>query len=128
MKAKVPSFKQGLPVSIEFWDKTVIIGKSRVRIQYCGLWSLFRENLVLPISDFKAIQLSGTYFVDDVREGVVVWIELIHRSNFRNNVLLAEGDCNKLQFKDSQLMSFRELLEDAANVLSLPQTIKWKNR
>ena len=103
----------------------MIIEKSRLRFQFRGLWSLFRSDQELPISEFKAVEIAGKV-VDELDqsaeigvERVYISVKLLHGSNPRKNVLLAKEGFDYSDVTEEEVEPLRKLWADAARTLSL---------
>lgn len=111
MMKQLPSFKQGLPVTIKRNNETITIEK---------LWVYIRHKK-LPTAQFRAVQLDGV--IHTHIEGEMYWVvrvQLLHQVHPRKNLLLAERWWSPYDFSDEQVRPLRELCHDASYALSLP--------
>ena len=124
--SSLPSFSNGLPVTMNCGSKTVTLNNSTVHIKYGGLWRLFRrKDREIPISEFKSVQIEGSYSAEDEdgNSSVDVYVKLIHQRPLKN-IRLAESSFDVPGYQKKHVKPLLDFWQETAKALSLPAVNK----
>ena len=125
----LPAFREGLPVKIQRWRKTLILDSSLVRVRYEGAAAFTEKPARFSLSEFKSVELlKQTMRMPRTSElKILVSVRLLHSHDPDRTLTLASREWGEGDYAPHRAEPLRRVWHEAAVALALPAEARFSS-